>query len=131
MGAAGKPFGRFALDHEPGVLRRRIGLDQPPDDGRGQIERNVSHDLVGDTGQPKTQEVGSHDRDAVVAQEARAKRLGQRSVELYRYDLTATARQFSSEDTTARSDLDDQIVSLDGSLGDQAGRKRPAPQEVL
>jgi len=66
-----------------------------------------------------------------VTQEARAKRLGQRSVELYRDDLTASARQFSSENTTARPDLYDQIVSPDGSLGDQASRKRPAPEKVL
>ena len=131
MGTARKPFGRFTLDHEPGVPRRRIGLDKPPDDGGGPIERDVPQDLVRDIGQPKTEEVGADDRDMAVTQEARAKRLGQRSVELYRDDLTASARQFSSENTTARPDLDDQIVSVDGSLGDQASRKRPAPEKVL
>ena len=130
-GTAGKPFGRFTLDHEIGVLRWRIGLDKPPDDGGSPIERNVPQDLVGDIGQPKTQEVGPDDRDTVVTQEARAKCLGQRSVELYRDDLTASTCQFSSENTTARPDLDDQIGSFDGSLSDQANRKRPAPQEVL
>ncbi len=130
-GTAGKPFGRFTLDHEPGVLRWRVGLDKPPDDGGSPIERNVPQDLVGDIGQPKTQEVGPDDRDTVVTQEARAKRLGQRSVELYRDDLTASTCQFSSENAAARPDLDDQIASFDGSLSDQASGKRPAPKEVL
>ena len=123
MGCAGEPFGRFALDHEPGVLRWRIGLDKPPDDGGGPIERNIPHDLVGDSGQPKTQEVGRDDRDAVVAQKARAKCLGQRSVELNRDDPAASKRQFSSEDATARPDLDHQIVRKvgpSGRLSDQA-----------
>ena len=47
----------------------------------------------------------------VVSQEARAKRLGQCSVELYGDDLTASTRQFSSENTTARPDLDNQILA--------------------
>ena len=128
---AGKPFGRFTLDHEPGVLRWRIGLDKAPDDVGSPIERNVPQDLVGDIGQPKTQEVGADDHDTVVTQETRAKRLGQRPVELYRDDLTASTCQFPSENTTARPDLDDQIASCDGRLSDQASRKRPAPQEVL
>ncbi len=131
MGTAGKPFGRFTLDHEPGVPRWRIGLDKPPDDGGRPIERNVPQDLVGDIGQPKTEEVGPNDRNAAVTQEPRAKRLGQRFVEFYRDHLTAAACQFSSENATARPDLDDQIVSSDGSLGDQASRKRPAPEKVL
>ena len=130
-GTAGEPFGRFTLNHEKGVPRWRFGLDEPPDDGGGPVERNVPQDLVGDFGQPKTQEVGTDDRDAAVTQEARAKCLGERPVELYRDDLTASAHQFSSENAAARPDLDDQIVSCDGSLGDQASRKRPAPQEVL
>ena len=130
-GTAGKPFGRFTLDYEPGVLRWRIGLDEPPDDGGSPIERNVPQHLVGDIGQPETQEVGPDDRDMAVTQEARAKRLGQRPVELYRDDLTAPTCQFPGENAPARPDLDDQIVSFDGSLCDQASRKRPAPEEVL
>ena len=130
-GTAGEPFGRFALDHEPGVPRGRIGFGEPPDDGGRPIERDVPQDLVGDVGQPKSQEVGPDDRDAVVTPEARAKRLGQRSVELHRDDFIASTREFSSEDAAARPDLDDQIASCEGSLSDQASRKRPAPEEVL
>ena len=130
-GTAGKPVGRFTLNHKPGILRWKIGLNEAPDDGGSPIERNVPQNLVGNIGQPKTQEVGPDDRDPAVVQEARAKRLGQRSVELYRDDLTASTCQFPSENTTARPDLDDQIASCDGSLSDQASRKRLAPQEVL
>ncbi len=130
-GTAGEPFGRFTLDHEIGVLRWTIGLDKPPDDCGSPIERNVPQDLVGGTGQPKTQEVGPDDCDAAVAQEPRTKRRRQRLVNLYRDDLTASTCQFSSENTPARPDLHDQIVSFDWSLSDQANRKRPAPQKVL
>lgn len=130
-GTAGKPFGRFTLDYDPGVTWWTIGLDEPPDDVGSPIERNVPQHLVGDIGQPKTQKVGPDDRDMVVTQEARAKRLGKPSVELYRDDLTASTCQFPGENAPARPDLDDQIVSFDGSLGDQASRKRPAPEEVL
>ena len=122
-GTACKSFGRFTLDYEPGVVRWRIGPDEAPDDGGSPIERNVPQNLVGDIGQPKTQEVGPDDRDMVVAQEARAKRLGERSVELYRDDLTTPKRQFPGENAPARPDLDDQIVSFNGSLCDQASRK--------
>ena len=71
-------------------------------------------------GQPKTQEVRPDDRDTVVTPEARAKRLGQRAVELYRDDLTASTRQFSSENTAARPNLDDQIASFERSGQPQA-----------
>ena len=111
MGRSRKPLRRFTLDHEIGVLRPRIGLDKPPDDCGSPIERNVPQDLVGDIGQPKAQKVGPDNRDTGVSQEARAKRLGQCSVELYGDDLTASTRQFSSENTTARPDLDNQILA--------------------
>ena len=121
-GAAGKSFGRFTLNHEIGVLRWTIGLDKPPDDRGSPIERNVPQHLVADIGQPKTQEVGLDDGDTAVTREACAKRLAQRPVDLYRDDLTASTLQFSSENTPARPDLDDQIVSFEGSLSDQASR---------
>ena len=111
MGRSRKPLRRFPLDHEVGVLRPRISLDKPPDDCGSPIERNVPQDLVGDIGQPKAQKVGPDNRDTGVSQEARAKRLGQCSVELYGDDLTASTRQFSSENTTARPDLDNQILA--------------------
>ena len=130
-GTAGKPLGRFTLDHEIGVLRWSVGLDKPPDDCGSPIERNVPQDLVGDFGQPKTQEVSLDDRDAAVAQEVLAKSRRQRSVDLDRDNLTASTGQFSSENATTRPDLDDQIASFDRSLSDQASRKRPAPQKVL
>ena len=111
MGRSRKPLRRFPLDHEVGVLRPRISLDKPPDDCGSPIERNVPQDLVGDIGQPKAQKVGPDNRDTGVSQEARAKRLGQCSVELYGDDLTASTCQFSSENTTARPDLDNQILA--------------------
>lgn len=111
-GNAGKPFGRFTLDYEPGVPRWRIGPDEPSDNGGSPVERNVPQDLVGDIGQPKTQKVGPDDRDMVVTQEARAKRLGKPSVELYRDDLTAPTRQFPGENAPApaRSRRPDRFV---------------------
>ena len=57
-GTAGKPFGRFTLDHEIGVLRWRIVLGEPPDDGGGPVEGNVPQNLVGDFGQPEAKKVG-------------------------------------------------------------------------
>ena len=130
-GTAGEPSGRFTLDHQIGVLRRSIGLDEPPDDGGGPIERNVPEDLVGDIGQSKTQEVGLDDCDAAVAYEALAKSFRQRAVNLDRHNLTAATGQFPGQNTPTWPDLDDQIASFDWSLSDQASRKRPAPQEVL
>ncbi len=60
-----------------------------------------------------------------------AKRLAQRSVELYSNDFAAMTRQLSSQNAASRPDLDDQVSSRDGGLSDQARGKRPAPQEVL
>ena len=111
MGRSRKSLRRFTLDHEIGVLRPRLGLDKPPDDCGSPIERNVPQDLVGDVGKPKPQEVGPDNRDTSVTEEARAKRVGQCSVELHGDDLTASTCEFSSENTTARPDLDNQILA--------------------